>query len=707
MKRWTLRAGPRSFGLGLSLIVAGCATAPSRPHPRAEALQAAGVEALGRGELESAAGNFALALEYDPHLAEAESGLGLVALRRGDLGRAEEDFRAALALNEDLAEAHVNLAGLLMRRDDDESALGEARAALAIDPGYADARLLAGELLLRLGRTSDAHWELEKLCAAHPRRADAHAANALVLARLGRPVAAGEQADLALAIDPNLPAGHRARAEILRRNGELEEATREIELAIAANPGSVEDRLVRATILAARGMWDEAAAALGDSGGRSASSTGGPVRDGLRGAQPRTGGSGGARRRRRTRSPRALSGGASGPRRGAAAAGPRRGGPPRAGTIPRRGAADDGGRARSGCANPGQRSAIESPPMPLRLRLLPAPSPATGPAQVAGPREERAIELADETNEVRIGRRPDLELPLPYPALSGLHARLVRIDGRWQIEDLGSTNGTRVDGERLVPRQPRPIAPGAQIKLGQITLAFDGTVGAVAGAERTATIARRLVNDLFSASSDMATPSLSIVGGVPARPPLRLEATDRRYVAGRGETCDLQLASEEISREHVEIFRRWDGVVVNDLGSKNGLRVNDVLLIERRRVRDGDLIQIGPATLRLSDPADRYLREFEARAPQVPRTEDENAPAPATAASEESAAVAEHANPEGAEMAMVAAGAVPAPAGAVAPLTPAPTGASRRPGGSRTAMIVAAVVLVAVGAVIVVLAFGG
>jgi len=338
---------------------------------------------------------------------------------------------------------------------------------------------------------------------------------------------------------------------------------------------------------------------------------------------------------------------------------------------------------------------------------------ATGP--LAGPAEERAIELADDTHEVRIGRRPDLELPLPYPALSGLHARLVRVHdgsgvGRWQIEDLGSTNGTRVDGQRLAPHQPRPIAAGAQIVLGQITLAFDGTVGAIAGAERTATIARRLVSDLFSASGDMATPSLSVVGGVPARPPLRLEATDRRYVAGRGETCDLQLVSEEISREHMEIFRLWDGVVVNDLGSKNGVRVNDAVIFERRRVHDGDLIQIGPATLRVSDPADRYLREFEARAPQVPRTEEENAAAPGPPSAAESSKGDEKAKVVVAEAGMVAevATAAPgAPVAMVAPKAPTPTGATRRPGGSRTAMIVAAVVLVAVGAVIVVLAFGG
>ena len=351
--------------------------------------------------------------------------------------------------------------------------------------------------------------------------------------------------------------------------------------------------------------------------------------------------------------------------------------------------------------------------MPLRLRMLPAPSSGAGPGQSPGPTAERAIELADETNEVRIGRQPDLELPLPYPALSGLHARVVRVDGRWQIEDLGSTNGTRVDGERLAPHQPRPLAPGAQIKLGQITLVFDGTVGAVAGAERTATIARRLVNDLFGASSEMAMPSLAIVGGVPARPPLRLDATDRRYVAGRGETCDLQLRSEEISREHAEIIRLWDGVVVSDLGSKNGVRVNDVVVSGRRRLRDGDLIQIGPATLRLSDPADRYLRDFEAYAPQVPPTEDEAVPAPAAATAAPASAAPAPAARAPAQPSAVQPTAASPPAAASTRQTPAMTQRSsdsarrQHAGSSRTAIIFAAVVLIAVGAVIVTLAFGG
>ncbi len=246
--------------------------------------------------------------------------------------------------------------------------------------------------------------------------------------------------------------------------------------------------------------------------------------------------------------------------------------------------------------------------MPLRLRLL-ASAAGLGPVAV-GPTQERAIELPDDTREIRIGRRTDIEVPLPYPSLSGLHARLVRNGAGWQLEDLGSTNGTRLDGEPLAPHSPRAVRPGAQIAVGPIALVFDGPAPPGRGSERTASIARRLVNDILAASPDAGAPALALVEGVPPGAPLRLAAFDRRYLIGRGETCDMRLGSDEISREHAAIVRRWDGVFVQDLGSKNGVSVNEQAAGEVR-VRDGDLVRIGPAVLRLSDPADRYLREME------------------------------------------------------------------------------------------------
>jgi pSer/pThr/pTyr-binding forkhead associated (FHA) protein len=326
--------------------------------------------------------------------------------------------------------------------------------------------------------------------------------------------------------------------------------------------------------------------------------------------------------------------------------------------------------------------------MSLRLRLLASPAAPTGKGGGRGPTEARTIELPDDTAEIRIGRRPDIELPLPYPALSALHARLFRAAVGWQIEDLGSTNGTRVDGERLGPRAARAIAPGAQLTLGQVTLVFDGTVASVAGAERTATIAKRLVSDLFAASPDLAMPTLAIASGVPARAPLRLETSDHRYVAGRAETCDLRLASEEISREHLEIVRRWDGVVVKDLGSKNGVLVNDLLITGPRRLRDGDTVQVGPAILRLSDPADRYLREFEARTDKGDEGDVQETSAPGTEP--------------------VATTAPDAPADAPPPVASAALKqTTRQLGGSRMSILIAAVVLIVVGVVVAALVFGG
>ena len=48
---------------------------------------------------------------------------------------------------------------------------------------------------------------------------------------------------------------------------------------------------------------------------------------------------------------------------------------------------------------------------------------------------------------------------------SRLHAALT-YDGRLQIEDLGSVNGTSINGERLPPRTPRELSAGARVVLG-------------------------------------------------------------------------------------------------------------------------------------------------------------------------------------------------------------------------------------------------
>lgn len=134
--------------------------------------------------------------------------------------------------------------------------------------------------------------------------------------------------------------------------------------------------------------------------------------------------------------------------------------------------------------------------------------------------------------------------------------------------------------------------------------------------DSTATIARRLVSDLFGARGGGQVACLiPTAGWPPDRPspePLRLAVPDRAYVIGRGETCDLVLPTDDVSREHAVITRRWDGVQIRDLGSKNGVRVAGQPIAGEHRLRDGERVEIASFELRLEDPEDRYARELEA-----------------------------------------------------------------------------------------------
>jgi pSer/pThr/pTyr-binding forkhead associated (FHA) protein len=241
--------------------------------------------------------------------------------------------------------------------------------------------------------------------------------------------------------------------------------------------------------------------------------------------------------------------------------------------------------------------------MPLRFRILPG----------EGALAERTFELAEDTPEVRVGRQPTCEIDLPFPAVSVFHARLFRGESahEWWLEDQGSTNGTWLEGQRLAPRRPALIRAGQRMRIGSVDIVFEGWAPTVKGDESTATIARRLISDLFSAPGNDG-PSLALESGQAEPAMLRLTERDRRYVAGRADSSDLVLAGDQASREHALFERSWDGIFLSDLGSRNGVLVNGGTVTGRRRLRDGDAVQLGGATFRLSDPEDRYLRHLEA-----------------------------------------------------------------------------------------------
>lgn len=74
-----------------------------------------------------------------------------------------------------------------------------------------------------------------------------------------------------------------------------------------------------------------------------------------------------------------------------------------------------------------------------------------------------SIGLAD--GPITIGRGNDSTLVITDDYASNRHARLFLQDGRWYVEDLGSTNGTYLDRSRLTA--PTPIPTGVPIRIGK------------------------------------------------------------------------------------------------------------------------------------------------------------------------------------------------------------------------------------------------
>lgn len=82
--------------------------------------------------------------------------------------------------------------------------------------------------------------------------------------------------------------------------------------------------------------------------------------------------------------------------------------------------------------------------------------------------EEENILLHFTTTDVVIGRDVDCECKLIHGTVSARHARLTFHHNQWWIDDLQSTNGTKLNGELL--QTPTIVVNGDTIKCGEITL---------------------------------------------------------------------------------------------------------------------------------------------------------------------------------------------------------------------------------------------
>lgn len=122
-------------------------------------------------------------------------------------------------------------------------------------------------------------------------------------------------------------------------------------------------------------------------------------------------------------------------------------------------------RARGRDVDDTERTSIRRPGA-----FQPAEEPLVHVLQLEGEGELAVRRVVLGELPLRIGRVAGNDLVLPSPEVSRSHCSLVVREGRAVVTDLGSTNGTLVDGRRV--QVPTELAEGARLRLGPFTLAY-------------------------------------------------------------------------------------------------------------------------------------------------------------------------------------------------------------------------------------------
>jgi ABC-type multidrug transport system ATPase subunit len=163
---------------------------------------------------------------------------------------------------------------------------------------------------------------------------------------------------------------------------------------------------------------------------------------------------------------------------------------------------------------------------------------------------------------ISIGRAPENGLVVETAEASRHHARVERTPEGCVVVDLGSANGTLLNGERL-EAESRLLRSGDTISIGEIPIRF--------------------------VSEETRTRTLTSAGSTE-------RGATARTTIGRDSANDIVLEAPTISRFHAEVVYRDGSLEVRDLRSRNGTRL-DGRVIDSARLEVGSEIGVGPFRL--------------------------------------------------------------------------------------------------------------
>ena len=203
-----------------------------------------------------------------------------------------------------------------------------------------------------------------------------------------------------------------------------------------------------------------------------------------------------------------------------------------------------------------------------------------------------------------VGSGTDCDVVVPHPNVSANHCRLTRSATGFALEDLQSSNGTFVNGVRVV--EPMAVSRQDQITLGRsVEMPWPGSTQVASANEGQGS--RRALES--TECTGLAGASLSR----PPHEPVQVTVTLRgdAMILGRDPQCEHVLDYPMVSWRHARITRDGTSLFVEDLNSSNGTFVNGVRIRQRTAVKPGD--DVGLGSYRFSVGTDGSFRQRDYR----------------------------------------------------------------------------------------------
>lgn len=266
----------------------------------------------------------------------------------------------------------------------------------------------------------------------------------------------------------------------------------------------------------------------------------------------------------------------------------------------------------------------------------PEPEPAPAPAPVRGTPHmacyllyvdddgrEAEAHVPRDGDPVLVGRRAGATIKVHNASVSGKHCTIGWADEQVVVRDLGSSNGTFINNERV---RRGVVEDGDVIRCGRFDL-------------RVSFVAHKAVADAeyeewgddedWGDDQDMGPPRYHLIWMSDRRELTSVTmGENERLLAVGSQGCEVSIETRDVEPEHCELA--WDeGVlVVTDLRSETGTFVNDES-IEDESVRNGDVLVVGRARIHIvrgcsserkppspeyrSEQADVWIRHLDSR----------------------------------------------------------------------------------------------